>query len=619
MTTGESMASIAAGFAAKVNAEALVAGSAFAGLNATVTAEGTLLIADISGRDLAAAVGLKPVAEAAIDGGSATTTLVDLIGTPKAGDFWRLRIGDLMYSVEIVGTMSLAQIAADLAAQLNGDNVNAGRYTALVEGARIIIVDREGGVFDTRVDAGNISRYEGYAEIVLDYDLPAVDTDASDGIDDLTTQLKALYGFDGITVSEVRNDGDVTYTVSFVRDQAGIDFQQTQPVGNAAAGLLPSPNASVAVSTGTIRNGALVNTGVNVLQTVSINPNVTGGTFTLWFRVPDGKGGFDLVETAPIAYNATATEVYKAVSPILNPNGSTIDIDPEFDRVTRDPSKPFTDNFAVYQVGGVYLVTMQGAYRDLAIHDVDTRNLTTQELTTDPVQHEAPAATVTLGSTDGTAVVDATAPRATTVDLTGKAFAAGQDWTVDVTLRGITTTHTYTVGVSDSLAHIAQMLAASINANAADVFTATNDGAVLVIVNRDGSTFATSLAIDAAPAGGVQVIDRSTPSEAMVNLDGTPAANEIWQITLDDGATTPAVLSYTVAAGNELKHIAIGLAAAINSGANADFTAVAEGDSVVIVRRDGTVFSATPEVLPAGQPLAGEDWTVTLRARPAPR
>jgi hypothetical protein len=149
----------------------------------------------------------------------------------------------------------------------------------------------------------------------------------------------------------------------------------------------------VNLNTGTTRNGALVNEGINNLETVAINPNVTGGTFTLWFRIPDGKGGFDLVQTAPIAYNASATELYKAVSPILNPNGSTIDIDPEFDRVTRDPSKPFTDNFAVQKVGSTFLVTMQGAYRNLTIQDVDSRGLTTQAAPVPPAeQHEAPAA-----------------------------------------------------------------------------------------------------------------------------------------------------------------------------------------------------------------------------------
>ncbi|MFA5123537.1 beta strand repeat-containing protein [Zavarzinia sp.] len=366
-----------------------------------------------------------------------------------------------------------------------------------------------------------------------------------------------------------------------------------------------------------MRNGATVNAGVNNLQTVTINPNVTGGTFTISFQVPDGRGGFDLRTTAPIAYNASAIDVYKALSPILNPNGSTIDIDPEFDRVTRDPSKPYTDNFAVQRIGDTFLITMQGAYRDLKIDDIDTRALVTRETALDPVTNEAPAAEVTLGSTLGTAVLDATAPRATTVDLAATGLAASGTWSVGITLRGITTTHTFSGGAT--LDAVAAGLAASINAGAADVFTATSDGAVLVVANRDGSTFATSLSRNSVNAGSVQVIDRSTPTEAMVNLDGTPATNEIWQITLDDGATGPVTLSYQVLAADllatdPLAKIAFGLAALINATANADFAAVAEGDSVVIVRRDGTLFSATPAIQPAGQPsqTVSEAWTVTL-------
>ncbi len=191
---------------------------------------------------------------------------------------------------------------------------------------------------------------------------------------------------------------------------------------------------------------------------------------------------------------------------------------------------------------------------------------------------------------------------------------------MDVTLRGLTTSHSYTVGASDSLAHIAQKLADSINATGADVFSAVADGNILVIVNRDGSTFATGLKITTGAvtvdAGGVQVIDRSTPTEAMMNLDGKPAAGEVWQVTLDDGSTTPAVLRYTVGVNDTLATIAAGLAAAINGSALVDpaFVAVAEGDSLVIVNRDGTLFSATPEVQPAGQPGVNEDWTVTLQS-----
>jgi Ca2+-binding RTX toxin-like protein len=613
ITGSDSLASIEAAFAAQINSPAAqAAGSPFAGLHASITAAGTLVVVDLAGRDVSASVALKPVAQAAIDGGSATTTVVDLIGTPEQDEVWRLRVGNLIYSITIGSTpQTLAQLASAFASQLNTDATpGAARYTALVDGTRIIIVDREGGVFDTRIDAGNISRYEGHADIQLEYGLSE---------SDMEDELRELYGFaaNDLMVTAVTADGATTYTVSFVRGEAGVDFQQIQPVGEASAGLLPSPNASVALSTGTIRNGALINNGVNQLQTVTINPNVTGGSFTVWFRIQNASGEFDMFETAPIAYNASALEFYKALSPILNPNGSTIDIDPEFDRVTRDPSKPYTDNFAVQKVGNVFIVTMQGAHRDLRIHDVDTRNLTTQA-SGPTAEHEAPVTEVTLGETDGEAAVDATAPRATTVDLVSKTIAAGQVWSVDITLRGISTTHSYTVLAADvagtqaaAQAKVAQMLAASINSSAADVFTATSDGAVLVVANRDGSSFATGLRLGAANAGGVQVIDRSTPTEAMVNLDGKPAVGEIWQIALSDGITTTPY-RYTVLAGDTLEDIAAGLASEVDGAAA--YVAVAEADSIVIVRRDGTSFSAAPTVLPAGQPVAGDDFTVTLQS-----
>ncbi len=175
VTTGQLMDSVAAGFAALLNTAAQAVGSPLAGINGTVTTDHTLLISDFARRDLAASVALKPVAQAAIDGGSATTTLVDLIGTPQSGDVWRLRVGDLAFSVTIDATVhTLALIAANLAAQLNGSaNPAAARYTAIADGERIVLIDRQGGVFDTHLDAGNITRSEGHADIRLDVSLTA--------------------------------------------------------------------------------------------------------------------------------------------------------------------------------------------------------------------------------------------------------------------------------------------------------------------------------------------------------------------------------------------------------------------------------------------------------------
>lgn len=78
---------------------------------------------------------------------------------------------------------------------------------------------------------------------------------------------------------------------------------------------------------GTLRDGATVNAGINNVQTLTLAPNLTGGSFTLWFRIENESGEHILVETAAIDFDATALDLFKALSPILNPNGATIDIE----------------------------------------------------------------------------------------------------------------------------------------------------------------------------------------------------------------------------------------------------------------------------------------------------
>ena len=121
--------------------------------------------------------------------------------------------------------------------------------------------------------------------------------------------------------------------------------------------------------------------------------------FLLLDRIENERGEFQLFETRQIASNATALDVFKALSPILNPNGATLDIDPAFDFATRIPSRPYTDNFSVRKVGNTFIITFQGAHRDLAIYDIDTRRLETQQ--SGAVQNEARDTTVTLGRTAG--------------------------------------------------------------------------------------------------------------------------------------------------------------------------------------------------------------------------
>src|SRR5439155_3901621 len=267
------------------------------------------------------------------------------------------------------------------------------------------------------------------------------------------------------------------------------------------------------------------------------------------------------------------------------------------------PSKPFTDNVAVRKVGNVFLITFQGQHRNLAIHDIDTSRLTTEELASAPDEHQAITATVTLGGTQGSAVLDETSLHSTVVDLSAITLAAGNVWTVRLSLRGVTSAHTVTVGAMDTAANLAQRLAADINARAADAYTAVADGAVLVITNRDGDTFITRLSGPASSAGAV---DRTNPRTTSVDLNGTPAASEIWSVTVAGTRYT-----HTVLASDTLAKIAAALASAINA---SSFTAMAEGNKLIIVSRDGTPLTTAFGIVAAGQPALGEVWTVTLQS-----
>ena len=628
--TGESALSIAQGWATLINQEALTGNTAMAGVLATATKTGTLLIGDIGARSLKVRLSLVQVANAAIDG-TTTTTHVSLVGTAQALQSWSLQLAGHIFKVTYGDSVngrtvqSLADVAAALAYKVNTDGASlysdisdanvvlTSRYVALAEGANVYLVDRQAGIFDTTLQSGNITHSAGHADIVLSYTLNAAD---------LQRNLVELYGYgkDDIRVDEARANGNVTYTVSFVNAQAGIDQAQIRWAETASnSGLLPSPDASVDVSIATLKNGARVNVGINNLQTVTINPNVTSGTFTLAFDLPDGHGTTQRVQTGAVAFNGTAVDLYKAVSLVLNPNGSTVDIDAAFDAVSRSPSKPYTDNVAVIKVGNTFQITFQGVYRNLTIADIDTRGLNTQALGSTTAQQQAIVASVTLGATQGVFEMEARNPRATLVNLdqlTATPLVVGEVWQIEISLRGVTSLHAVTIGASSTLDDVARLLADSVNASASDNFSATHTGAVLVIVNRDGTAFKVSLQVGLNDVGSSKTIDRSTAYELAVRLAGTAKAGEVWSLVLTDSETLlpSQPMLYTVQATDTVDSIAAALAVLVNAQVGDQYTALSEGGRLVIVRRDGTEFGATPLIASADQPVAGQKWNISLHS-----
>jgi Ca2+-binding RTX toxin-like protein len=594
--SGEGLAAIAAGLAAALNAEA--------DSSIVATAEGlSLIVTDRLGRPFQVSVQALAPQFSVVDEGTANTTTVELSGTPVTGEVWVITIDDQFYSV-LIGSPaeSLAQVAALFAAAINGD-ADAADFTAWADGEKLVISNRVGDEFVTTLVAQNVTRLAGSAFTTLDYSF-------TDGytftVADMQARLRILYGFDGIIVEEQRGLGNVFYTITFIGEQSGVDFDEIDwGESRTDTGLIPSPNASVEVIIRTVRNGSH-DAELNNVQTVTIN-DATGGTFRLSFLLENEDGELVEVWTDPIAYNASALDLFKALSQVLNPNGATIDIDPEFDRVTRIPSRPFTDNVAVSKHDKVFQITFQGAYEDLQINEIDTTQLL----------GPARIATITFsGVTTGAATVDTAAATTATVALSGSP-TIDDVWKVMLTLGGNTTAFQHKVATGETLTKIATALASEINARAGAGFVATSDGSTLVIVSLTGEAFGVTFDVTGSGSGSVGM----TATTTVVDLSGAALAQEIWSVTVN-GTTVNHTVSLVDADGDpetlETRpqtpaEIAVKLAKLINDDAAlSGFVATTEGSALLITRLSGVAFTTAFQITPAGLPKTGDAWTVTL-------
>ena len=231
----------------------------------------------------------------------------------------------------------------------------------------------------------------------------------------------------------------------------------------------------------------------------------------------------------------------------------------------------------------------------------------------------------------------------------------GEEWTITLndgtessfsyTVGVVSATYSHTVALVDAddnpatpetletPADIAEALATKINAGVLSDFTAIVDGNVLLIVNQAGDAFTKTF--DVAPTGSIG-IDAVTPFESTVSFSGKRVAGETWYVLL--AADDVSAHGYLVTADQALSEIAAGLAADINTNAAADFTAIVDGEKLLIVNRAGEDFTtsfeiglvdgstggsmaidaaaATRSVDLGGTPAAGEEWTVSLTTNP---
>jgi len=164
-------------------------------------------------------------------------------------------------------------------------------------------------------------------EIPLEYNLSA------DGFRD---RLRAYYEFEGIDVTAVRTSRGVTYTVAFVRFQAGRNFAELRWDGDDS-GLTANNNDSIDVETDTVREGR--NAPVAEVQTVLVQ--ASGGSYLLQVEGfgrdyfddvafdldPDARFGItreDESAAVAIDYSATAEDVAAALNQLFGYEGISV-------------------------------------------------------------------------------------------------------------------------------------------------------------------------------------------------------------------------------------------------------------------------------------------------------
>ena len=182
----------------------------------------------------------------------------------------------------------------------------------------------------------------------------------------VATELGSLFGTTDLTVSLVRSNVDVTYTATFIREQALATFPAlaaffTQCATPGSNGCLhPSPDSTVDAKTAIVQQPTTTPKRTTV-QTLTVT--ATGGDYRLHFLRPNTDGVLQDLTTGPIAWNATAAELEAAISLVLDPNNAF-------------GFRPHTDNIAVTKRGADYLLSFQGEERFHGIAYLDASGLT---------------------------------------------------------------------------------------------------------------------------------------------------------------------------------------------------------------------------------------------------
>jgi hypothetical protein len=560
----------------------------------TLTGLGMPSVSEVQTIHVQAATGVYTlrIADETIDSTTATTTLVEISGTPIATDKWRIVIDgdtDHDYEVTVDGTYNtLGAIAARLAFLINADTPRG--FTAVADGAVIVIVKPTGegfqavfeiqtsataptatvqeieGATTTAVLTGTLRTGDSWVFTVSGQVLPGIAVGALTTMADIATSLAtAINGLAG-------------YLAIAVGDSVVI-MDRAAPVARPTISLSISLASAAGTGSSIGVNGALNSVALSLAGTP------VGG------------------EVWTIALNGTTSV---AVTYGESVNGVTVDTLPEFAAALAFKTNALA-TFSATAVGNTLIVVDRSGAAlpsDLAVE----------------VGQPGPA----------TLPASAAAGASMSVALQGGVIF-GEKWVLELTSGTALTSVNYTAKAGDTLDDVAAGLKLALEASTdpvADHFAVTRTGATLQLVNAA----AASAAVTVLPAAAI-TSTREDAATTSFELAGTPTNGDRWIVTINGTQYSVERGTSTVLANGvplalaapalTLAQIAGALAQAINATAPAGFTTFVDGTTLIVTERNGVAFSAAAVValaqIPGGTvtaPTPGQAIVVALSGDP---
>jgi hypothetical protein len=559
VASADTLADVAAGLAAAIN-------DAAAGL--TATARDTTLVVATAAGSFVLDTTVTPE-----DGAAAVSPTVDahtltLTGTPGQGQAWTLTVDGMAITHVVTSGQARSQIAGALAALVNA---GPSGYAAVAEGDAIVIFKLVAGALATSLDAAPANS-AAVRTTALGSSVAHLNDSANAGETWSVTVGGGTYSVEIGTVLATDAFGEVTDTLDTAAEvalflarlinadnwSAVITLLRSPAVGDVwsvtVAGMQFDVTLTAAASRAQVASQLAA--AINAAAQAERDEGVLGDP-----QIADLKALADGDVLYVGTLSGEAESVVFAVTYIGGPNDSdwTLEVPANF----------------VAAADGDALVIVNTASAELE-----------------------PEFSITPS---GAGVVDATGTDATLATLQGTVLA-GETWYVFITLGDVIHAFSHTVVGTQTLEQVALGLAGKVNLAALQGLWATTEGTTLILI---GSGQAPRTAYEIARGDGSTVggaaFDARTASDRRVDLSGTPAEGESWQLTVRAGAQTVEI-AYTVQAGDDLEDIAAGLAAALNAFGAPGFVAVAEGASLVVVDRAGRGFTLESAIEPVRRP-----------------